>query len=93
MGPLYEVRDGDLAVFQCFIGHRFSPDSLSEEHAEALQRALWTAIRKLKERIVLHEHLVEQGKRNKGQLLTRLEESIATAQQDIKLLRDVLDRI
>jgi len=93
-GPLYEVRDGDLALFQCFVGHRFSPESLSEEHAEALERALWTAIRKLKERVVLHQKLMEH-KRNKGEqeLFNRLEESITTAQQDIKLLREILDRV
>ena len=93
-GPLYEVKAGELAHFQCFVGHRFSPESLSEQHAEALERALWTAIRKLKERIVLHEHLAER-KRNKGEdeLLKRLEESVATAREDLKLLREILDRI
>src|SRR5215470_8883330 len=48
-GPLYEVKDGELAHFQCFVGHSFSPESLSEQHTEALERALWTAIRKLKD--------------------------------------------
>ena len=45
----------------------FSPKSLSEQHAEALERALWTAIRKLKERVVLHKELVERRMRNKGE--------------------------
>src|SRR5215471_512613 len=87
-GPLYELKDGELAQFECFVGHRFSPESLGEEHAEALERALWTAIRKLKERVVLHQRLLEQ-KRNKGEheLFKRLEESVATARKDIKLLR------
>src|SRR5262245_22493665 len=75
-GPLYEVKEGELAHFQCFIGHRFSPESLGEQHTEALERALWTAIRKLKERVVLHKNLVERKKRNKGEteLMRRLEE-------------------
>src|SRR5215471_4993714 len=79
-GPLYEVKEGDLANFQCFVGHRFSPESLSEQHTEALERALWTAIRKLKERVVLHEQLVER-QRNKGEeeLRKRLEESVTMA--------------
>jgi two-component system chemotaxis response regulator CheB len=94
-GPLYEVKEGDLARFQCFVGHAFSPESLSLEHTEALERALWTAIRKLKERVVLHEGLVKHTKRNKGEdeLMKRLEESVATAENDLKLLRDILDRI
>ncbi|MFL6499792.1 MAG: chemotaxis protein CheB [Candidatus Udaeobacter sp.] len=93
-GPLYEVKDGELAHFQCFVGHRFSPQSLGEQHTEALERALWTASRKLKERIVLHEQLAER-KRNKGEdeLRKRLEESVVNARQDLKLLREVLDRM
>ena len=94
-GPMYEMKEGELAQFQCFVGHRFSPQSLSEQHTDALERALWTAARKLKERIVLHKALVERKKRNKGEddLMRRLEESIATSETDLKLLREVLERI
>ena len=94
-GPLYEVKDGELAHFQCFVGHRFLPESLSEQHTEALERALWTAIRKLKERVVLHKKLVERKRRNKGEeeLKKRLEESVTTAESDLKLLREILERI
>ena len=94
-GPLYEMKDRELALFQCFVGHRFSPESLSEQHTEALERALWTAIRKLKERVVLHKELVERKKRNKGEdeLMKRLEESVTTAESDLKLLREILERI
>jgi len=93
-GPMFEIRDGELAHFQCFVGHRFSPESFSDEHTEALERALWTAARTLKERIVLHEQLAER-KRNKGEeeLCKRLEESVTTARKDLELLREILDRI
>jgi two-component system chemotaxis response regulator CheB len=93
-GPMYELKDGELAHFQCFVGHRFSPESLSEQHTEALERALWTTTRKLKERVVLNERLLER-KRNKGEdgLLKRLQESVASAREDVKLLRDILERI
>jgi two-component system chemotaxis response regulator CheB len=91
---VYEVEHGELAHFECFVGHGFSPESLREEHTEALERALWTAIRKLKERVVLHQNLMER-KRNKGEreLAKRLEDSIQTAKKDLNLLSEVLDRI
>jgi two-component system chemotaxis response regulator CheB len=87
------VKDGELARFQSFIGHGFSPESLSEQHTEALERALWIAMRALKERLVLHEKLLER-KRNRGEkeLDRRLEESIRTA-EDLKLLREIFDRV
>jgi two-component system chemotaxis response regulator CheB len=94
-GPIFEVKEGELARFQCFVGHAFSPQSLSEEHTEALELALWTAVRKLKERVVLHQQLIERKKCNNGEkeLRKRLEESVATAETDLKLLREVIDRI
>ena len=63
-------------------------------HTEALERALWTAIRKLEERVVVHQRLLEQ-KRNKGEqdLVKGLAESATAGQKDVKLLRDILDRI
>ena len=50
---------------------------------------------KLKERVVLHKELVERRKRNKGEdeLKKRLEECVATAGNDLKLLREILERI
>jgi hypothetical protein len=50
--------------------------------------------RKLKERVVLHK-LVERRKRNKGEgeLKKRLEESVVTAGNDLKLRREILERI
>jgi two-component system chemotaxis response regulator CheB len=77
------------------VPHRFWPESLGEQHREALERALWTAIGKLKERVVLHRQLVERRKRNKGEdeLKKRLEESVATVENDLKLLREILERI
>lgn len=93
-GPIYQVKEGELTRYQCFVGHTFSPESLSEQHAEALERALWTAMRTLKERTVLHKQLIEH-KRNKGEdeLRKRLEESVETAETDLRLLREILDRI
>jgi hypothetical protein len=51
--------------------------------------------RKLKERVVLHKELVERRKRNKGEdeLKKRLEESVITAGNDLKLRREILERI
>ena len=56
--------------------------------------ARWIAMRTLKERAVLHRKLLER-KRNRGEeeLMRRLEEPIATAEGDSKLLREILDRI
>ncbi len=93
-GPLYETKDGQIAHFKCNVGHAFSPESLSEAHAEALERALWTALRTLNERVTLHRQLLRR-QRNKGEeeLLQRFEDSVKTAERDIELLREIIGRI
>jgi len=50
-GPLFEVRNGKLTRFHCLVGHTFSPNSLTEAHSNALQRAIWKGIRTLNERL------------------------------------------
>ena len=66
----------------------------SAKNIPKLEHALWTATRKLKERVVLHQRLLEQ-KRNKGEreLFKRLAESATAPKKDVKLLPDILDRI
>ena len=79
------MKDGELTLFQCFVGHRFSPQRFGEEHTEALERAHWTTIRKLKGDI-LHQKLLKQNRDKAEQkLFKRLEESVTTAKNDLKL--------
>lgn len=94
-GPLYEVKEGEIAKFNCKVGHSFSPEGLSVGHSEALERALWTAIRTMNERITMHRKLCERPSRNKSEItiLKRLEESIATAEQDLEMLREIVERL
>ena len=93
-GPLYETAEGQLAHYQCNVGHAFSPLSLSAAHSEALERALWVAVRTLNERITLHRQMMKR-ERNSSQeaLFRRLEESVKIAEQDVQLLRQIIERI
>lgn len=94
-GPLYEVREGEMAKFNCKVGHSFTPEGLSVAHSEALERALWTAMRVMNERIAMHRKLMERRSRNKSEitLLKRLEESVGTAEQDVEMLREIVERL
>jgi two-component system, chemotaxis family, protein-glutamate methylesterase/glutaminase len=93
-GSLYEQKDGDMVHFMCHVGHSFSPASLTEAHKEALERALWTAVRTLNERVTMHRQFLRRN-RNPGEelLFKRFEESVNAAEHDVKLLRDIISRI
>jgi two-component system chemotaxis response regulator CheB len=92
-GPLYRVSSGDLVQWSCREGHVLSPESLSAAQTEALERALWLAVRTMKERALIDRTLSAQ--RGSGAVSTRerLAERAHTSERDVELLREILARI
>jgi two-component system, chemotaxis family, protein-glutamate methylesterase/glutaminase len=58
-GALLEIKDGKSMQFRCHVGHTFSLESFTESHADALERALWVALRKLNEQRGIQETLAK----------------------------------
>ena len=56
-GVLFERHEGALARFECSVGHVFSIESLSSAQAEALESALWAAVRSLEDRAAMLKRL------------------------------------
>jgi two-component system chemotaxis response regulator CheB len=93
-GPLYELKNGKLVRFHCIVGHSFSPVSLTDAHADALERALWVAIRTLKEKLTLQRMLVNKhGNQQEAALAKRIAEDADGISRDIELLEQVQARI
>ncbi len=59
-GPLWETKAGPSLQFRCHVGHAYSPDSLLADHADGLERALWSAVRTFDERAALLRRLGER---------------------------------
>jgi two-component system chemotaxis response regulator CheB len=59
-GPLWETKGGSSLQFRCHVGHAYSPDSLLADHADGLERALWSAVRTFDERAGLLRRLGER---------------------------------
>lgn len=56
-GPLWETKAGPSLQFRCHVGHAYSPESLLADHADGLERALWSAVRTFDERAALLRRL------------------------------------
>ncbi len=68
-GTLFEMEGHDLPRFRCRVGHAYSPDSLMSAQSEALEAALWGALRALQERSALSSSMAQRAAR-RGQDLS-----------------------
>ena len=92
-GALWEVQDGELVRFRCRVGHAYSPDSLMAEQSDALEDALWIALRALEESAALAERMSERA-RERGHALAsdRFAEQSHGTKQSAAVIRQVLLR-
>jgi two-component system chemotaxis response regulator CheB len=60
-GALFELKDGRLHRFRCYLGHAYNPLSLLDAQNEELEQSLWAALRVLEERAKLLQRLSEQA--------------------------------
>ena len=59
-GSLWQVNEAELVRFRCHVGHALQAETLFAEQANALEAALWTAVRTFKERNLLALQLAER---------------------------------
>jgi two-component system chemotaxis response regulator CheB len=87
-GALTESQQGTFHHFRCHVGHTFSLQALVREQSEAMERALWSAVRVLDESAALSRRLsvTEQ----QADLRRRFEEKARTHTQQADLIRQIL---
>lgn len=90
-GVLWELQDGDMLRFRCRVGHAFSIESMFAEQSEALETALWVALKTLEESADLSRRMAQQAHlRGQKRLASRYEAKLQEAEQRIALLRRAL---
>ena len=90
-GVLWELHDEKLLRFRCRVGHAFSVESMLAGQDEALEDALWVALKTLEEKADLSRRMIQRAKQHGQHMLVqhfsnRLEE----AEQRIALIRRAL---
>lgn len=90
-GTLWELQDGHFIRYRCRTGHAYSPESLLAAQSEALEDALWAAMRALEERAVLSRHMAENAnKRDHSAIAKRFEEQAQAAVQNAEVIRKAI---
>jgi two-component system chemotaxis response regulator CheB len=89
-GALWEVDEAGQPRLRCRVGHAYSLETALEDQDQALERALWTALRALLERASLAQRI---QKRTAGtSSAARFEEMERKARADADVIRNVLVR-
>jgi two-component system chemotaxis response regulator CheB len=90
-GVLWEIQDGDLLRFRCRVGHAYSVESVLAEQDEALEDALWVALKTLEESADLSRRMAKQAHdRGNDWLASRFEAKLNSINQRIGIIRKVL---
>jgi len=62
-GNLWEVRGGDGIRFRCRVGHAYTEAAIDVAQSQSVERALWSALKALEERVALMRKLAAQARR------------------------------
>src|SRR5215469_619523 len=90
-GVLWELQDGELLRFRCRVGHAFSVDSMLAEQSDALEEALWAALKTLEESVSLSRHMAAQArKRGQDHVAELFEKKLRRAERHAAMIRQLL---
>jgi two-component system chemotaxis response regulator CheB len=90
-GVLWEIKEGELMRFRCRVGHAYSAESLVRAKSEALEAALWSALRALEESAAISRRMAERAEKNGHELVqARVVEDAMEKEAQARMVRDML---
>lgn len=90
-GTLWELEQENLLRFRCRIGHAYSLESLLAKQSDALEDALWFALRALEEKASLSKRMAKRMRdRNQDLAANRLEEQAQDSLARANVIRETL---
>ncbi|WP_222268801.1 chemotaxis protein CheB [Modestobacter marinus] len=92
-GALFTITEGGMERYRCRVGHAWSPEALASEQSQALEGALWMALRGLEERAALSLRMGQRAEeRGHPHSARAFQQRHDEAQQAALVLRGLLQR-
>jgi two-component system, chemotaxis family, protein-glutamate methylesterase/glutaminase len=70
-GTLFEISDKEVSRYRCRVGHAYSPENVLKAQGAAFDRAVWTALRMLEERIAFLRLMASKAESSQNQPVAR----------------------
>ncbi|HEX3704641.1 MAG TPA: chemotaxis protein CheB [Vicinamibacterales bacterium] len=90
-GTLFEIHEGGQLRYRCRVGHAYSDETMVLAQGASTERALWTALRALEERVAMLRKLAERGRRRGLVGVARVfDDRAAAAEQDVRAVHGLI---
>ncbi len=90
-GTLWELENGTFLRFRCHTGHAFSLETLKDMQSTEIERALWAAVRAMKESSQIAKRVAERARRhNNVRLAEDFEKKARESDRHLETLRGML---
>ena len=92
-GGLFQINEGPVPRYRCRVGHAWSPETLLDEQAVALEGALWMALRALEEKSELSRRMADSSAHRRAGTGLRFRAIAADAAAAGATIRRLIERL
>ncbi|MGC2620164.1 MAG: chemotaxis protein CheB [Acidobacteriaceae bacterium] len=89
-GVLWELEEHGFLRFRCRVGHAFTARHLGAEQRNAIETALWSALRALEERASLYQRMAQGALPDRQGSATRFQDQANLTEENAQVLREFL---
>jgi two-component system chemotaxis response regulator CheB len=90
-GNLWEVRSADGIRFRCRVGHAYTEAAIDAAQSQSVERALWSALKALEERVALMRKLAAQARRRGHEAVAMMfEDRSRTVDNDVRAIHNLI---